>query len=879
MFRELWSRLESSLHGRDLEREMDEEMRFHLAMQVEKNRTEGLSVAEARRLARRDFGGPLQVKEGCRDARHTWLDSLWHDVRYALRGFRRDRAFTATVVLTLGLAIGAATSVFTILDNTLFRPLPYDRPDRVVMLMGRSPASGQLFETLGKEQAAALRRGRSLAVVANYSLFSTRLRLQLPGSAEPESIRAAGASADLLAVLGVSTAIGRAFGQDDGAAVGPRAVILTFGFWQRRLGGDRSAIGREIVLKHDSLTELTGPATIVGVMPASFQYPRSVASQQPDLLFAEHVDWELPPAGNERFVLLGRLKDGVSLREAQADADIAAAAAAATASERERATRFAVLPLRSQMVANYHQTLFTVLGAVLFLLLIACVNVANLMVARGGARGREFAIRSSLGAGRGRIARQVLTESALAALAGAGVGVLVSHWTLDALMAQLPGGMRIFEDVGVNGRVLSFTAFVTVISVVVFGGTPALGASTPGVMNALKTGSRRPLVHQKSRAGSVLLSVEVALALVLLVGAGLLLNSFVRMQRVDLGFDPGNILALSVNAPPVRYATDEQALQLFDQARARVRALPGVRAVSTGDDAPFSGALWGSEVAVEGHAPEQEETRRVSGQYFETLGIPALAGRLIARSDEQSEPVAVVNESMAKKYWSVESAVGRTMTVWQDQPVRVVGVVRDFRTNARMAPGPAVYVSYDRTYRRFRYRTMIVRVVPGPGDVSREIAAELRRIDRELTPQPQLLTDWLAQVRVSPRFYALIYGAFAAIGLLLASVGIAGVAAHSVVRKTHEIGVRLALGSSRAGVVRMVARQVIVPIGLGVVAGLAGAAALTTTLTRLLFDLEPHDPPTYFLVVLVLGAVAVVATWLPARRAARVSPIDVLRAD
>ena len=358
-----------------------------------------------------------------------------------------------------------------------------------------------------------------------------------------------------------------------------------------------------------------------------------------------------------------------------------------------------------------------------------------------------------------------------------------------------------------------------------------------------------------------------------------MLNSFLRMQRVDLGFDPSHLAAVSMTAPPSRYATDGDAARFFERATERIAALPGVTAVSTADDVPLSGGLWNSEVIVEGRPPDRADTKRVAAGFFETLGIPAVAGRVIRRADERSEPVAVVNEAMARRYWSVQGAVGRTMIVWNDQRVRIVGVVRDIRADARTPPRPAVFVSYDQNYRRFRYRTMIVRMAPGPQDGKAVIAAEMRRIDQETDPHPALLTDWLAQDRVSPRFYALIYGAFAVIGLLLASVGIGGVAAHNVVRRTHEIGVRLALGSTREGAIRIVATQVALSVAAGAAAGLVGAAVLTSSLRRLLFDIEPHDPATYTLVAGLLSAVALVAAWVPARRAARVSPIDVLRAD
>ncbi len=402
MVHELWNRLESRVRRRNVDAEMDDELRFHLEMQIERNMAAGMSPEEARRVALRDFGGAEQMKEACRDTRHTWLDSVWQDVRYAVRSFGRDRAFTITAIVTLAIGIGATTSTFSIVDGILFRPLPYADPDRVVMLMGRS-AAGDLSEGLGQEEFTALHRARSFEAVADYGAFMVGWQT-LTGSGPAQHVRTGGVSADFLAVLGVRPIIGRDFTARDGEDV----AIVTYGLWQRRFGGDRSVVGRTVSF-------LEGPVTVVGVLPPDFWYPRTTAKDAPEMLVNDPVQWDKPLAANHVVFLIGRLRNDVSLRQAQAEADVIAARLQPDTSRRYG---IYVTPLRSQMVVFQRQPLLIVFGAVLFLLLIACVNVANRLLARGREREREFAVRSSLGAGRGRIVRQLLTESALLVFVG-----------------------------------------------------------------------------------------------------------------------------------------------------------------------------------------------------------------------------------------------------------------------------------------------------------------------------------------------------------------------------------------------------------------------------------------------------------------------------
>jgi predicted permease len=875
MFRKLRNRLESRLRRRNLDGEMDDELRFHLEMQIEKNVAAGMSPEEARRVALRDFGGALQMKEACRDTRHTWLDSVWQDVRYAVRSFRRDHVFTITAILTLAVGIGATTSTFSIVDGVLFRPLPYPDPDRVVMFMAGSP--GDVAEGLKQDDFAALHRARSLEAVASYSAFVTG-SVTMTGVGPAERVCTADATSEFFAVLGVHPFIGRDFTAHDGDDV----AILTYGLWKRRFGGDRSVVGRTISF-------LERQVTIVGVMPPEFWYPRTTAKEAPEMLLGDRVEWDKPLPPNAVRFLIGRLRKGVSLREAQAEADVIAARLGPRTAG-QAAPGIFVTPLRSEMVIFQRNPLLIVLGAVLFLLLIACVNVANLMVARGRAREREFAIRSTLGAGRLRIARQLLTESVLLALIGGAIGVLVSYWTLDVLLAQVPESLRPVRDIGIDHRALAFSGLLTLATAVVFGAVPALEASRPDLATGMKV--RIPTQHRLRFHGGttrrLLLVVEVGLTLVLLVGAGLLTNSFVRLTKVDVGFDTSNVVVARVVTPKTRYPSDQQVALFFKQAVERLRALPGVQSASTADLSPLSSAMMGASARIEGHPGEEHpDTLRVGTTYFETLGIPVVAGRMFGPSDEgQRASVAVVNETMAQRYWPGGDAIGRAVTVWRDTPVRIVGVVRDTRTGLRdsqtgmrRAAQPTIFVPYDPAYRAFRGRTFIVETTPGRGGLPTAIRTEIAGMDRDMALEPETLEESIGLAVATPRFYAFIVALFASIGLLLSAVGVAGIAAHDVVRRRHEIGVRMALGASGTRVVRSMTTRVAIPVAVGLALGIVAASALTRVLASLLFEIKPRDPVTFAAVAALLAAVALVATYLPARRAARVDPIEVLRAE
>lgn len=876
MFLETLDRLLARLQRRDIDRETDEEIRFHIEQSIEKHVAAGLSPEEARRVTLRDFGGVAQTKEACREARLTWLDAAWQDVRYALRSFRRDPAFTVTVLLTLAVGIGATTSAFSIVDGVLFRPLPYDHPDRVMMLMARSAKTGALAEGLGQEEFTALHRSKSFAAVASYSSFVVG-SLLTTGNGPAERVRTAEATSEFLRVLGVRPLLGRDFGPDDGRA--GRVGLLTHTSWQHRFGGDPSIVNR-------TLTFQDGTVTIVGVLPRDFWYPRTTARNAPEMLLADPVSWDKPlPARRVRF-LVGRLRDGMSVQSAQAEADVISSGLKAVPGKPSSDYGIHVRPLRDQMVFFVKQGLLLVLGAVLFLLLIACFNVSNLLAARGRAREREFAVRNSLGAGRHRLVRQMFTESLVLAVAGGAAGITLSYWTFDLLLSQVPERFLLTPDIGIDGRVLAFSSILTLATVLLFGIVPAIRISRPDIATSLKP---RPGWSCSSGTSSrgVLLAAEVALALVLLTGAGLLVNSFVRLMDIDVGFDHRNLVAGSAVAPPSRYPTDRDVTRFFDRAIEGLRTVPGVKEVAAADVPPLNSALMGAPVLMEGLPDEQiAETLRVSSSYFATLGIRLVKGRVFGPADERGQAsVAVVNEALARRFWGGKDPVGQRVVVWQNTPVQIVGVVADTRSTLRGRDGrrsvasPTVYVPYDASYPGFRGRNLIVRTLPGYGNLAPVLSRQMASIDPEVPVTMRAVEESYEAAFATPRFHLLVFGLFASIGLLLAGVGIAGVAAHNVTRRTHEIGVRLALGSSPDRVVRLLAGQAMLPVAVGLLAGLFASAALTRLLASLLFEVAPRDPSTFVAVSVLLAAVALLASYIPARRAAAVDTVRVLGAE
>ena len=805
------------------------------------------------------------------------MDSLLQDIRYATRTLLRSPGFALVVALTLALGIGANTAIFSVVNGILLRPLPYRDPERLVAVWLDHRA-------LGREEPEWFAPPDFFDWREQNRTFEGMAAMQgwgaaLTGSGEP--VRALGwaVSHDFFRVLGVPLARGRAFTAAEDVPDGERVVIISHGFWHRQFGGSADIVGRSIMLNDT-------PWTVIGVLPDGFRSPLGDAA----IYRALRLD-RTTPCGRGCWTLrvVGRLRPGVTLAQAHADvAGIAARAARDFPQTNDRVGAWLV-PLREQLSGEVRPALVALLGAVVLVLLIACVNVANLLLARGASRAREVGIRTALGAARRRLVRQLLTESALLALAGGAAGLLVGLWGVDLLRPGIPEEIRDFYRIGVDARVVAFTVALTLLASLVFGLGPALAASRTDLASAFKEGGRGTSEGAAGRrVRSALVVAEVALALVLLAGAGLLMRSFVAMQRVDAGFDPENLLIAQFALPGSRYAPGSPArLQFYSDLLERVRRQPAVRSAALGTVTPMIGGDNDISFRVEGRPVPANQLpsawmRLVSPDYVRTLGMRVVAGRGLTPDDRAGAPsVALVNETMARRHWPGESPLGKRVFtgIASDtaEAITVVGVVNDIHHDALDAP-PKVEIYLPYLQWTPGSMTLLVKTTGDPLALAPAVRREVAQIDPRL-PVGQIETqESIMRGTVAlPQLYAMLFGVFAAAALALAAIGIYGVIAYSVEQRTREIGVRMALGARPADVLRLVVRQGMTPALVGVAVGLVGALGAARLMRSLLFGVSPTDPLTLAAVTLFLGAVALLASYLPARRATRVTPTEALR--
>jgi putative ABC transport system permease protein len=831
------------------------------------------------------------------------MQTLWHDLRYGFRILLKRPGFAAVAVLTLALGVGVNTAIFSVVDAVLLRPLPYPQSDRLVMLWTtmRSqgiPTSGSALPDYREWRD----RCRSFEGLAGFYYSDFNLA---GGGAEPERAQGARVTANLFPVLGVRPALGRAFLPEEEQFGRHHVVILSHGLWQRRYGGDPEVVGRAVSVGGEAYT-------VVGVMPegtAFFDNQPAVELWTP-ISFApgDRMD-----SRNNYFVyLVGRLKDGVTLEQAQAEVS---AIAVQLQQEAKEGPGFGglVVPLHEQLVGDVRTILLVLLGAVAFVLLVACVNVANLLLARATTREKEFAIRASLGASRGRIIRQSLMESLLLGLAGGGAGLLLAGWAMGALVALLPSSLPRHNAIEVDGRVLAFTLLISLLTTLVFGLLPALQAARSDAQSALAEGGRGGTSgRRRSRLRDLLVAAEVALALVLLVGAGLMIQSFVRLSRVDTGFSARNVLTMRVSLSDAKYplplnvnSPPPAAVGFYDQLLERVRGLPGVQAAGVSTILPLgAGNGWGKLFSVEGHpAPasiDQVPNVRfalVSPDYFRALGVAVRGGRAFDEHDtEKSQPVAIINETAARRFFPDEDPLGKT--VWLGPPenllpppppgednhfVRrtVVGVVADVKgSNLSRAAQAEVYAPYKQNKREGWNNNFMLAVRAGgePKELLPAIRAQVRALDPE-QPVTDVATmeERLGRSLSQQRFTTLLLGLFAGVALLLAAVGVYGVMSYAVAQRTHEIGIRMALGAQGRDVLRLVVRHGMLLTLAGVGAGVACALALTRVMSSLLYGVSATDPLTFAGVPVLMALVALAACLAPARRATRVDPMVALR--
>ncbi|HVF43691.1 MAG TPA: ABC transporter permease [Pyrinomonadaceae bacterium] len=868
------TRLRGLLMRNRVEREVDEELRFHLRMRAEENVRRGMTQDEAERAARASFGHWSRVKENCRDFKGGGvLEVLLKDVRFGARTLLKSRGFTLVAVMTLAIGIGANTAIFSVVNAVLLRPLPYRDPARLVTVLhdGGSPVAPANFLDW-REQGRSF---ESIAAAQSWNVTMT-------GQDRPEQLNVLQTSAEMFRVLGVDARLGRTYASGEDQPGREHVVVISHGLWQRRFGGERSVVGREVMFDGE-------PYTIVGVMPPDFQFAP---------FWATHAEAWLPlnlgpRVGDRRgqsLRVFARLKPGVTREQAQAEMETINGRLKEQHPRENEGLAVSVDSLHERVVGKSRPALLIMLGAVGFVLLIACANVANLLLAKAASRRREIAVRIALGAGRWRVVRQLLTESLMLSLAGGAAGLLLASWSNTALASLGPDTIPRVRSAGLDARVVVFTLGLSVFVGILFGLVPALRSTKTDLTESLKDRTRGPSHDRRSeRVRQLLVVGEVAVSLVLLVGGGLMMRSFLRLTSVAPGFDPRGVLTATVPLSGPRYSTDEQRAAFFRQLTERLGALPGVKSASAVNHLPLGGDVWTLGLTIEGRpAPPDSERpsavyRVARPEYFRTMGAPLLKGRDFTERDDDAAPgVVIVNEALARRHWPNEDALGKRITVSGEgsKPREVVGVVRDLKQGDwASAPKPEMYLPHAQAASP-RSMTLVMRAASDPSELAPEVRREVWALDKDL-PVSQIISmdDVVADSVGQQRFNTLLIGVFAASALILAAVGVYGVMSHAVAQRTHEIGVRMALGARGRDVLGMVLRQGLVLTLSGLAVGLVGAFALTRVLDSILYEVSATDPVVFGGMAAALTLSALLACYVPARRATKVDPMEALRYD
>jgi putative ABC transport system permease protein len=796
------------------------------------------------------------------------METVWHDLRYGLRMLRTHPGFTAVAVLTLALGIGANTAIFSVVNAVVLRPLPFREPDRIVRMWGTfsqgnnastSPPDFLDFRSQNStfEEFAAMRGGS----------------FNLTGQSEPERVIGADVTTNFFAALGVTPLLGRTFTPDEEQAGNARVAIISQGLWQRRFGGDPTIVGKTLLLDGNS-------HTIVGVAPNEGRMPDETDVWRP-------LTFDSPGMKIRRFHFLraiGRLKPGVTLEQAKADVDAIAIGLEERYPDTNTTWRLRLVPLRDELLGDIRPALYVLLGAVAFVLLIACANVANLLLARAARRQKEMAIRLALGAGRLRLIGQLLTESVLLSSIGGGVGLLLAVWGTELLVKVAPGTIPRVAEIGVDNRVLGFTILLSLVTGAVFGLVPAWQASRPDVNESLKDGGKGTVAQTRNtRTRSGLVVAEIAAALVLLVGAALLVQSFQRLQNVDPGFDPKNVLTMRVPLSDAKYAEPGRSANFLHQVLERVAALPGVQAAGTTTQLPLRGG-GDTYFKIEGRpfASSNEQVTAldpaISSDYLRAMGIPLISGRPFTDQEtREPEKKVIINKVFADTYFPGEDPLGQRLIIDLGRPAvcEIIGVAKNVRQfSLQGKPVPTMYLPSIEAGRG----SLVVRTSGDPLALAGAVREAVQSLDKDqpvasVQSMEQILSGSVAQ----PRFRTLLLSVFAGLALILAAVGIYGVISYTVTQRTHEIGIRMALGAPAAAVVKLVVAQGIRLTVTGVLIGLGGAWALTRLMDTLLFGVTSTDPLTFAAVAVLLAGVALLACYIPARRAAKVDPIIALR--
>ena len=876
---EVWSRIRAILRRRTLEDGLDEEIRFHLDQQIDKNRRAGLSAGEARRQALIRFGAVEGIRERTRDEiRPALLQDAVRDVQYGMRLLRHAPGFTVAALVTLALGIGATSAIFSVVRTVMLEPLPYRDPERIVTVW-ETNRGGTVRNVIAPANFVAWReRSRTLDHLAMVG--PTGMAMTIDG--QPMEVNGLMTSADVFLALGVQPAVGRVYTADEDFGGNRSVIVLSHEFWQRRLGGRGDILGA-------SLATADGPRTVIGVMPPRF----TVVGQKADFLipYGQTLTDLRAVRGRGNAYAIARLRDGVAFE--QAYSDMRALYAQLEKEEPQRNARRTVMmfSLQDQLVGELRPALFALMGAVVLVLLVACVNVANLLLARSAARQREVGMRRALGASRGRLIRQMLTESLVLATAGGLAGIAVAAWSHRGLLLLVGDSIPIprLDQIALDPPIVAFAMVTALASGIIFGVVPAF-VSTAQAHDAIRTGGRHGGGRRLQQMLRVLVVSEVALSLVLVVGAGLLMRSVFKLRSVDLGFRVDNVLTAGVRLPATRYdATRADAL--FRASLARIAALPGVRHAAGATCLPVPFACIGTSF-WRADLPKPAEGQLTSGQirpvtpaFFQTMGIPMMSGRDFSDGDTvDSLPVVIVSDELVRQQFRDESPLGRRLRVnfdhangRNDVEWTIVGVAGNTRSSLDGPVRQTIYV--PRTQRPGLGMTVFVRTEQDPVSIASAVSGVVHALEPEAPVDVRTLDDVIGSSIARPRALSLLLGVFALVALALAAVGVYGVMAYSVRERTREIGVRVALGATGGSVLRLILGQGLRLVAIGVAVGLVAAALLAQLLERLLYDVQPLDPWTFTATAAILLVVAAVASCLPAVRAVRMAPVDALRTN
>ncbi len=869
--------------------DVDDELHFHFEMRVRDLIAAGWTEAAAREEAMQRFGEFTAVRDACiaidtrrreRVERREVMGHMKQDLRFAFRTLRKSPGFTLLAVLCIGLGVGVTSTILSAVNAILIRPLPYQNPEELVAVYSWATATGERRVNISHPDYLSWRDDNR--TFAQLGMWTWDV-MAFSGDGEPERLDGAMVTSNLFPLLGVQPLLGRGFSPEEEQPNGPRVVVLSHALWQRRYGGQRDLVGRTITVNGF-------PTQVIGVMPPGFAFPDRGQAWRPLVVEGNG----LSRANRFYAGALGRLKPGVTIQQAQQDLDVISARLEKAYAKDNEGWRAETIPLHEDLVGEMRRPLLIFLGAVGCVLLIVCANVANLMLTRGAGRQREIAVRAAIGADRGRLVRQLITESLVLAALGGVVGLGIAAAGIKLYGLAVPSGLPWYISLRLDGTTLLATLGLSALTGVLFGVVPAFRSTAVNLTGALRDGSAGAGEGRgKHRLRSTLVVAEVTLSVVLMIGAGLLLRSYAALQATTLGFDRAQVLSFRLSLPQLKYDSPDKRRNFYASLFDRIKAVPGVETAGSGQGIPFSGWNVQAYLSMDGQPPRprgQEldaHYQRITPDFFPALGIPILKGRGMSAADrDTANPVAVINETLARQAFPGEDPIGKRIkrgAATDPEPwFTVIGVARDFRHYRLPRPmGPAMYLAFNEV--PGYTQTVVVRTaasVSDPMSLAPRMLGILKELDAEIPAyEMQTLAQAMDRSLWRQRLQGQVIGLFAALGMILAAIGIYGVISYGVAQRTREVGVRMALGASRSEVVGLVLRQGMLLVGIGLVLGLIAGFGVSRALTNLLYGIGPTDLVSFVGVPLVLGVVALLASWLPARRASRVDPLIAMRSD